>query len=111
MWKCQQKSEWLFVDVLNLLCWPSLASLLAVQPGHHYLDIACGNGLTSRRLAALGAQVTAFDFSAKLIEKAIARSSSSKPSIAYHVKVPQSLIFTLCCDGWSLRTWIKRKSR
>jgi ubiquinone/menaquinone biosynthesis C-methylase UbiE len=62
-------------DFFNLLCWPSLASLLDIQPGRRYLDIACGNGLTSRRLAALGAQVTAFDFSANLIDKARARQN------------------------------------
>jgi 2-polyprenyl-3-methyl-5-hydroxy-6-metoxy-1,4-benzoquinol methylase len=72
-------------DFFNLLCWPSLASLLTPRPGQHILDIACGNGLTSRRLAALGAQVTAFDFSANLIEKAKARSTNYQPLITYHV--------------------------
>ncbi|MDQ3005935.1 MAG: class I SAM-dependent methyltransferase, partial [Chloroflexota bacterium] len=62
-------------DFFNVLCWPILASFLDVQPGQQVLDIACGNGLTSRRLAALGATVTAFDFSANLIEKAKARSN------------------------------------
>ena len=36
-------------DFFNVLCWPILASFLDPQPGRHYLDIACGNGLTSRR--------------------------------------------------------------
>ena len=45
------------------------------QPRQRILDIACGNGLTSRRLAALGANVTAFDFSANLIEKAKTREN------------------------------------
>ena len=54
------------------------------QPDRHYLDIACGNGLTSRRLATLGAQVTAFDFSANLIEKANARQNPNS-LIDYHV--------------------------
>lgn len=71
-------------DFFNLLCWPSLASLLDVRPGRRYLDIACGNGLTSRRLAALGAAVTAFDFSANLIEKAKARENPNR-LIDYHV--------------------------
>ncbi len=62
-------------DFFNLLCWPVLESFLDLAPGQHILDIACGNGLTSRRLAALGAQVTAFDFSANLIEKAKAREN------------------------------------
>jgi ubiquinone/menaquinone biosynthesis C-methylase UbiE len=72
-------------DFFNLLCWPALAALLDPQPGQHILDIACGNGLTSRRLAALGAHVTAFDFSANLIEKAKARSTNFHSLISYHV--------------------------
>jgi ubiquinone/menaquinone biosynthesis C-methylase UbiE len=62
-------------DFFNILCWPTLALLLDPQPGQHILDIACGNGLTSRRLATLGAQVSAFDFSENLIEKAKAREN------------------------------------
>jgi SAM-dependent methyltransferase len=92
MGKCRQKNVWFFVHVLNILCWPSLASLLDVRPGQHILDIACGNGLTSRRLAALGAQVTAFDFSANLIEKAKVRSTNYREAshwdqslITYHI--------------------------
>jgi 2-polyprenyl-3-methyl-5-hydroxy-6-metoxy-1,4-benzoquinol methylase len=71
-------------EFFNILCWPVLASFLDVQPESHILDIACGNGLTSRRLAALGAQVTAFDFSANLIEKAKARSPHD-PRPTYYV--------------------------
>lgn len=54
-------------DFFNLLEWPAVERLLAVQPGQHILDVACGNGLTSRRLANLGATVAAFDFSKELI--------------------------------------------
>jgi SAM-dependent methyltransferase len=73
-------------DFFNVLCWPVLASLLAVQPDSRILDIACGNGLTSRRLAALRVKVTAFDFSANLIEKAKARNSPiSNSLISYQV--------------------------
>ena len=72
-------------DFFNILCWPSLAAHLDVHPGQHILDIACGNGLTSRRLAALGAQVTAFDFSENMIEKGKARSAHYKSLITYHV--------------------------
>ena len=88
-------------DFFNVLCWPIIASFLgassseqtnSVPPlsakplkGQHILDIACGNGLTSRRLAALGAAVTAFDFSANLIEKARARSNNYQSPITYQV--------------------------
>jgi ubiquinone/menaquinone biosynthesis C-methylase UbiE len=79
------KNEWFFVHVLNVLCWPTMVSLLNPQSGQHILDIACGNCLTSRRLAALGAQLTAFDFSANLIEKAETRSTNFQSLISYHV--------------------------
>jgi SAM-dependent methyltransferase len=85
MGKYQPKNVWLFVHVLNVLCWPILASFLDVQPGQQILDIACGNGLTSRGLAALNAQVIAFDFSANLIKKARAHSTGYQSLITYHV--------------------------
>jgi len=39
-------------DFVNILQWPSILRLLDPQPGQRFLDIATGNGLTSRRLAA-----------------------------------------------------------
>jgi SAM-dependent methyltransferase len=72
-------------DFFNLLCWPVLASFLDPRPGSRLLDIACGNGLTSRRLAALGLDVTAFDYSANLIEKARARSTGRQSPVSYHL--------------------------
>jgi predicted TPR repeat methyltransferase len=71
-------------DFFNILCWPVLASFLDLKPDSVILDIACGNGLTSRRLAALGVNVTAFDFSTNLIEKAITRPNPGD-RITYHI--------------------------
>jgi len=71
-------------DFFNLLCWPAMASFLEAQTGQRILDIACGNGLTSRRLASLGANVTAFDFSAELIKLATSRPNPHS-RITYHV--------------------------
>ena len=84
-------------DFFNVLCWPALASLLDLKPNSHILDIACGNGLTTRRLAELGAQVTAFDFSSNLIEKAKVRTANYASSIAYHVidAANESQLFSL----------------
>lgn len=70
-------------DFFRILQWPAISRLLEVDrwATHvvpHILDAACGNGLTSRKLAGLGAQVTAFDFSANLIELARARPGAER---------------------------------
>jgi 2-polyprenyl-3-methyl-5-hydroxy-6-metoxy-1,4-benzoquinol methylase len=71
-------------DFVNVLIWPAVQRLLELQPGQRVLDAACGNGLYARRLATLGAEVVAFDFSANLIEFARKRSRQDEP-IEYHV--------------------------
>ena len=71
-------------DFVNLLEWPAMLRLLDPQPGQHMLDIATGNGLTARRLAALGVQVSAFDFSEELIKFAQTRTGAGLP-IKYYV--------------------------
>ncbi len=60
-------------DFVNLLVWPRVARLLQLKPGEQVLDIACGNGLYALRLAEMGAQVVAFDFSSGMVELARAR--------------------------------------
>jgi 2-polyprenyl-3-methyl-5-hydroxy-6-metoxy-1,4-benzoquinol methylase len=72
-------------DFVEVLIWPATERLLTVQPGERILDAACGNGLTSRRLAAMGAEVTAFDFSAEMIELARRRTAQNQDRIHYHV--------------------------
>jgi len=71
-------------DWVEVLVWPATERLLGVQAGEKVLDIACGNGLTSRRLAALGAEVVAFDFSAEMIAHARRRSADNPQRIQYH---------------------------
>jgi 2-polyprenyl-3-methyl-5-hydroxy-6-metoxy-1,4-benzoquinol methylase len=39
-------------DFVEVLIWPVSEMLLALHPGERVLDVACGNGLTSRRMAA-----------------------------------------------------------
>jgi len=70
-------------DFHRILTWPAVLRLLDPRPAQRILDAACGNGLTSRMLADLGAQVTAFDFSADLI--AMARGRGSPKPIDYQV--------------------------
>jgi SAM-dependent methyltransferase len=62
-------------DFHKTLIEPTELQLLDVKPGQHILDIACGNGQFARKMASLGAKVTAVDFSAEFIK--IARSKSS----------------------------------
>jgi 2-polyprenyl-3-methyl-5-hydroxy-6-metoxy-1,4-benzoquinol methylase len=70
-------------DFFNLLVWPAIARMLPLSTGDRILDIACGNGVTSRRLAAMGANVLGIDFSETLI--ALARKRHSGPQIDYRV--------------------------
>lgn len=69
----------------RLLVSPAVERLLALQPGERVLDVARGNGALARRLAALGGQVTAVDFSPALIGKAQARGQAGGEPIAYGV--------------------------
>ncbi|HEV2528348.1 MAG TPA: class I SAM-dependent methyltransferase [Thermomicrobiales bacterium] len=54
---------------------PAAESLLGEVTGQRVLDIGCGNGVFTRRLAELGATVVATDFSPVFLERAAARSS------------------------------------
>jgi SAM-dependent methyltransferase len=67
----------------RVLVGPAAERLLAVQPGETVLDVACGNGVFSRRLAALGAHVVATDFSARFLELARARGAGQAGQIEY----------------------------
>jgi 2-polyprenyl-3-methyl-5-hydroxy-6-metoxy-1,4-benzoquinol methylase len=65
-------------DFFISLIWPSVEKLLNPLPGEKLLDIACGNGLTSRRLAQAGATVVACDFSEEMIRAARTRPSDGQ---------------------------------
>jgi ubiquinone/menaquinone biosynthesis C-methylase UbiE len=67
----------------RVLVGPSCEQLLEVRPGQVVLDVACGNGVFSRRLADLGAQVVATDFSAAFLERARARNVPYAGRIEY----------------------------
>jgi 2-polyprenyl-3-methyl-5-hydroxy-6-metoxy-1,4-benzoquinol methylase len=67
-------------DFVEVLEWPAIERLLALRSGERILDVACGNGLTSRRLAAMGAQVVAFDFAEEMIAHAIERTTALSPA-------------------------------
>lgn len=64
---------------------PAVERLLKVRHGEEVLDIACGNGLFARRLAAVGARVVACDFSEVFLERAQARTVENKDLIEYRL--------------------------
>ncbi len=72
-------------DFVEVLTWPAIERLLELRPGERILDAACGNGLTSRRLAAMGAEVVAFDFAEELIAHAHRRTTEHAERITYLV--------------------------
>jgi 2-polyprenyl-3-methyl-5-hydroxy-6-metoxy-1,4-benzoquinol methylase len=49
---------------------PAVERLLAIRPDERVLEIACGNGEFSRRMAEAGANVLATDFSEAMLERA-----------------------------------------
>lgn len=64
---------------------PATEELLNVEAGQRVLDVGCGNGNFSRRLARRGAEVTGIDFSCALIERARSRSNPCGADITYQV--------------------------
>jgi 2-polyprenyl-3-methyl-5-hydroxy-6-metoxy-1,4-benzoquinol methylase len=72
-------------DFQRILVGPASERLLDLQPGETVLEIACGNGVFSRRMAQLGVHVIATDFSAQLLERARARTSEHTDRIQYRL--------------------------
>jgi len=70
-------------DFQNFLLGPATERLLRLQPGEVVLDIACGNGTFSRRMAETGAQVIAFDFSETFLQRAQERTTKHSDRIEY----------------------------
>lgn len=64
---------------------PDTEKMLSIKQGDKVLDIACGNGNFSKRLAELGAEVTAFDYSGRMIENAMKRCSHCPDKIDFHI--------------------------
>lgn len=69
---------------------PGVLRLLAINPGDHVLDVACGQGVLCRALHEVGAQVTGVDAAAELIDLARKRSD---PAIHYRVADARQLEF------------------
>ena len=69
----------------RLLVGPATERLLDIQGGEMILDVACGNGVFTRRLAQLGAQVLGVDFSQEFLQLARGRTTDYDDRIDYQV--------------------------
>ncbi len=69
----------------RVLIGPATDRLLALRSGETVLDIACGNGASSRKMAQLGAKVVAFDFSERFLDRAKARTTEHPDRIDYRL--------------------------
>jgi SAM-dependent methyltransferase len=67
----------------NELIGPAVDRLLDIQPDQLVLDVGCGNGVASRRLARLGARVIAVDTSVEFLELARKRAPELADRIDY----------------------------
>jgi len=67
------------------LVWPPTERLLGLAEGMRVLDVGCGNGLSSRRMAAAGARVLGVDIAEAMIERARAHESPHAERIEYRV--------------------------
>ena len=70
-------------DWQKLLIAPAVERLLQITPGERVLDLACGNGQFTRRLADSGAHVAGIDSSAEFLECARQRPSEHPERIEY----------------------------
>ncbi len=77
---------------------PTVEKLLSINKEDLVLDIACGNGNFSERMAKQGARVVAFDYSKKMIELAIKRRSDVLHKVKFQV-----------CDGTNYDELLKLK--
>lgn len=78
-------------DVQRYVIAPAMLEMIGPVQGKHVLDLYCGAGYLSRRLAALGAQVTAVDSSDRLIGIATEINKREGQNIRYALAEPTDL--------------------
>ncbi len=77
---------------------PKVEEFLEINSNDFVLDIACGNGNFSERMAENGASVIAFDYSSKMVELAIKRRKKVLDKVNFSV-----------CDATNYSEMIKLK--
>ena len=87
-----------------------LLELLAAQPGEKILDIGCGTGHLSAKIAACGAQVAGVDRSPEMIQLAQAAYPEIRFEVADATKIPLEGPFDAVFSNATLH-WIKEPER
>ncbi|WP_414623051.1 class I SAM-dependent methyltransferase [Calothrix sp. CCY 0018] len=85
-------------DFYRVLVRPAIEKLLQLKPGQRILDVGCGNGLTTRRLASLGARMLGIDFASEMINNARKRTNYNQELIEYQVldATDETALLKLC---------------
>jgi SAM-dependent methyltransferase len=80
---------------------------LAPQPGERILDLGCGDGQLTAKIAAAGAQVTGVDASAEMIEGARSRGLHAQlcnaEALPFHAEF-DAVFSNAACTGSAIRT-------
>lgn len=63
----------------------AVLEMLAVQPGERVLDLGCGDGVLSEKIAGLGAMVIGVDASAEMVSAAKVRGIDARQMDGYHL--------------------------
>ena len=74
-----------FDSYRDLFTWPAFESFLGEVAGLDAIDLGCGEGTNTRRLARAGARMTGIDLSERLIGHAGRAETDDPCGIAYHV--------------------------
>lgn len=89
--KAQPYSAFVQTDPMRLyLHYPAVERKIYPAKGKRMLDVGCGDGFFSRRLAALGAHVTGYDVAPSLIDLAKEAEKAKPLGIEYHVATPET---------------------
>lgn len=74
-----------FDSYRDLFTWPAYERFVGDVAGREVIDLGCGEGTNTRRLARVGARMTGIDLSQRLIEHARSAERDDPLGIAYHV--------------------------
>lgn len=82
-----------------------LLELLKPQPGEQILDLACGDGVLTQKIAAAGATVVGVDSSADMVQAAVRRGIDARVMDAYQLSFQQVFDAVFCNAALH---WMKR---